>query len=349
MNDRRVMVAMSGGVDSSVSALLLKEQGYDLLGVSMILYDPLPTGGRSPFDAAADAKKVARLLGIPFEVLDLRREFRERIISYFVDEYHSGRTPNPCVRCNRAIKFGLLLDHAQKAGARFLATGHYARTVTDPDGTVWLTTGDDPAKDQSYFLFTLSQSTLRKVLFPVGGLEKGEVRRIAARNFLPVAHKSESQEVCFIPDDDYVRFLEGEGLTLPPGEIVLSDGRVVGRHGGIHRYTVGQRRGLRVALGERVHVLRIDPSSNRIVVGRREETGSRRLEAVDATWNVPPDGTFRASCRIRYRHHPAPCTVTLLDESRFHVEFDEPQYAVTPGQAAVVYRGDRVLGGGWIA
>jgi len=340
MKGKRVVMAMSGGVDSSVSAAILLEAGYDVIGVSMLLYDPPPD--------LSDARRVASRLGIPHETLDLRQEFRTTIIDYFIGEYAAGRTPNPCVRCNERFKFGLLLQRALAMGGEYLATGHYARTVTDENGTVWLTTGDDPSKDQSYFLFALPQSTLRRVIFPVGGLTKRRVREIADSLHLPVAHKSESQEICFIPGNDYVHFLQERGGTLPPGDVVLPDGTVIGRHGGLHRYTIGQRRGLGIAWSHPLHVIRLDTATNRLVVGPRDALGGRGLVASAGVWNTPPGHTFRARCRIRYRHHPAPCLVTPGENGTFTVTFDEPQYAITPGQAAVIYDGDRVLGGGWI-
>lgn len=340
MKGKRVVIAMSGGVDSSVSAALLVEAGYDVTGVSMQLYDPPPD--------LTDARRVAQQLGIPHETLDLRRQFRQIIIDYFVGEYGAGRTPNPCVRCNERFKFGLLLERALAMGGDYLATGHYARVIADRGGIIWLTAGDDPSKDQSYFLFALPQATIRRVIFPVGELTKGRVREIARERGLPVAQKSESQEVCFIPDNDYVRFIQQRGGGLPPGDIALPDGTVIGRHEGLHRYTVGQRRGLGIAWSHPLHVVRLEPAVNRLIVGPRELLAGRGLAASGGVWNIPPEKEFRASCRIRYRHHPSPCLVTIGDGGAFTVIFDEPQYAITPGQAAVIYDGDRVLGGGWI-
>ena len=353
--NRRVVVAMSGGVDSSVSAALLKEQGYEVTGVSLQLYDPVP---REPgcriktccsLDDVMDAARVAKKLGIPFEVIDMRAEFKELVIEYFIAEYAAGRTPNTCIRCNDLIKFDLLLKKAKEMGADLLATGHYARIAEDGDGRKWLLAGLDPAKDQSYFLFTLTQEQLQQVVFPVGMLEKSEVRKLAAEFKLPVAQKHESQEICFIPDNDYVSFLENHGVTQKPGDIVTSDGTVVGRHSGVHRYTVGQRKGLGVAWRHPLHVRAIDTDMNRIVVGDREELETSSLTAARATWNTAPTTAgFRATCRIRYRHQPAPCGVVMLPENRFEVHFDLPQTSVTPGQAAVLYDGERILGGGWI-
>lgn len=351
---KRVVIAMSGGVDSSVSAALLKEQGYDVIGVSLQLYDPIP---REPgcrvktccsLDDVLDAGRVAKKLGIPFEVIDMRAEFREQVVEYFIAEYAAGRTPNPCIRCNELIKFDLLLAKAKEMGADLLATGHYARTGEDEQGRRFLLTGLDPAKDQSYFLFTLTQEQLRHIVFPVGRLEKPEVRKFAADYALPVAQKHESQEICFIPDNDYVKFLESHGVAQNPGEIVLADGTIVGRHSGIHRYTVGQRKGLGIAWKQPLHVLGIDTDKSRVVVGEYEKLATTSLTAARATWSTSPANDFRAACRIRYRHKPAPCRVVMLPDDRFEVYFDTPQTSVTPGQAAVIYDGERVLGGGWI-
>jgi len=353
--NKRVVVAMSGGVDSSVSAALLKEQGYDVSGLSLQLYDPIPKepGCRiktcCSLDDVMDAARVARKLEIPFEVLDMRAEFKKLVIDYFIGEYAAGRTPNPCIRCNDLIKFELLLEKAKQMGADLLATGHYARIAEDRNGCRRLMTGLDPAKDQSYFLFTLTKEQLRHVIFPVGMLEKSSVRQLAAEYDLPVAQKHESQEICFIPDNDYVTFLESHGVAQSPGEIVTDDGIVVGRHLGLHRYTVGQRKGLGIAWHHPLHVRAIDTEKNRVVVGGREELETESLTAGGATWNSITAATeFRATCRIRYRHKPAPCRVVVLDDSRFSVHFDFPQSAVSPGQAAVLYDGEYVLGGGWI-
>lgn len=355
MNNKRVVIAMSGGVDSSVSAALLKEQGYDVTGISLQLYDPI---AREPgctiktccsLDDVLDAGRVAKKLGIPFEVVDMRAEFKELVIDYFIAEYASGRTPNPCIRCNDLIKFDLLLHKARELGADLLATGHYARVEQDADGTFCLKTGLDPGKDQSYFLFTLTQRRLSRIVFPVGMLEKSAVRRLASAYALPVAQKHESQEICFIPDNDYVKFLEGHGVSRSDGDIVTSDGTVVGRHTGTHQYTIGQRKGMGIAWKHPLHVVALDMELNRVVVGGREELYHHSLSAGNATWGVPPAATeFRAFCKIRYRHQPAPCSVKLHDENRFEVRFDVPQMSVTPGQAAVLYDGERVLGGGWI-
>jgi len=352
---KRVVIAMSGGVDSSVSAALLKEQGYDVIGVSLQLYDPLPRGDacRSKtccsLDDVLDAGRVAKKLGIPFEVIDLRTEFRQLVIENFIAEYSAGRTPNPCIRCNDLIKFDLLLDRARAMGADLLATGHYVRVTQDSAGGFQLRTGLDPAKDQSYFLFTLTPDQLPQILFPVGMLEKSRVRELAASFGLPVAQKHESQEICFIPDNDYVGFLERNGLQQTPGDIVTIDGTVLGRHMGVHRYTIGQRKGLGVAWKQPLHVLALDTGGNRVIVAEAPELASLTLTAINANWiERPLQDTFSADCRIRYRHQPAPCRVSLRSSDSFDIEFEQPQTSIAPGQAAVLYAGDRVIGGGWI-
>jgi tRNA-specific 2-thiouridylase len=353
--NKRVVVAMSGGVDSSVSAALLKDQGYDVSGVSLQLYDPIPKepGCRiktcCSLDDVMDAARVAKKLDIPFEVIDMRAEFKKLVIDYFIAEYVAGRTPNPCIRCNELIKFDLLLEKAKQMGADMLATGHYARIAEDSSGCRRIMTGLDPAKDQSYFLFTLTREQLRHIIFPVGMLEKSCVRQLAAYYNLPVAQKHESQEICFIPDNDYVAFLESHGVAKQPGETVTRDGTVIGHHLGSHRYTVGQRKGLGIAWHYPLHVRAIDAEKNRVVVGGREELETESLTAGGATWNsITSAPEFRATCRIRYRQKPAPCRVVVLDDNRFTVHFDAPQSAVSPGQAAVLYDGEYVLGGGWI-
>jgi tRNA-uridine 2-sulfurtransferase len=351
---KRVLIAMSGGVDSSVSAALLKEQGHDVIGVSLQLYErpeaAIP-GGRTccSLTDVMDAARVAKRIGIPFEVIDLRQRFKELVMDDFLAEYVAGRTPNPCARCNDRIKFGLLLDMAASLGADILATGHYARIEQDAAGIYQLLKGNDSAKDQTYFLFGMNQDQLSRTIFPVGNIEKPEVRRLAAKFNLPVAQKQESQEICFIPDNDYVSFLEQSGVVPEPGEIVDAAGRKLGSHDGIHRYTVGQRRGLGIAWKEPLYVTAIDREHARVVVGPREELLMGGLIADQTTWTDQPlTGIFRGSCSIRYRQRPVPCEARLLEDGRLQVNFVDPQQAVTPGQAVVLYDGERVVGGGWI-
>jgi len=339
---------MSGGVDSSVTAALLKQQGHDVIGITMRLFAPHSSGIGS---AVHDAAIVAGQLEIPHHVADFAPEFSELIIGDFIEEYRVGHTPNPCVRCNRYIKFGLLLEKARELGADLLATGHYARKTVDPDGTCHLRIAGNARKDQSYFLYTLTQQQLRQVIFPLGTIEtKEEVRRMAREFALPVAEKSDSQEVCFIPNDDYVAFLEGSGsLGAADGDIIHLNGRTVGRHHGTHRYTIGQRKGLGIAWSEPLYVTAIDAGRNVVLVGEQQHVYAAGLQAEEVSWVGAPEAEeFAATCKIRYRHQPVSCRVRLLSGGSCEVHFDQPQKAVTPGQALVFYRGDEVLGGGRI-
>ncbi len=356
-NGRRVVVAMSGGVDSSVTAALLKEQGYEVIGISLQLWDhsrnqlPEVGGGCCSLDDLHDARRVAEQIGIPFYLVNAEEEFRRLVVDDFVSEYFAGRTPNPCTRCNERVKFGLLLQRARELGAELLATGHYARIRRDEGGRYRLLAGLDHNKDQSYFLFTLNQEQLSRTLFPVGGLAKPEVRLLAERFGLRTAAKGESQEVCFIPDDDYVRFLEQErGSGLLSGAIVDMAGKILGRHQGIYRYTVGQRRGLGIAHPHPLHVLGVNVATHEVIVGAKEELRRQGLTATGVNWIIPPVAkSMESSCRIRYRQRPVPCVVTLLPRGGAAVKFVTPEPGVTPGQAVVFYDGETVLGGGWIS
>jgi len=341
----KIAVAMSGGVDSSVTAALLKQQGHEVIGITMRLFVPCTTGSGS---AAHDAAVVAGHLGISHHVVDFEPQFRELIIDDFIAEYGCGHTPNPCVRCNRFIKFGLLLDKARELGADLLATGHYVRKTVDPDGTCHLRMARNLPKDQSYFLYTLTQERLARLLFPLGEIDsKDEVRRLAREFGLPVAEKSDSQEVCFIPGDDYIAFLEGSAaLADMGGEIVHLDGTLLGRHGGTHRYTIGQRKGLGIAWSEPLYVVAIETENNRVIVAEQQHVFADGLLATDPGWVIAPLETeFACSCKIRYRHQPVACRVRVLEDSTCEVYFTQPQKAVTPGQSVVFYQGDEVLGG----
>jgi tRNA-specific 2-thiouridylase len=346
-----VLVAMSGGVDSSVAACLLQEAGHDVVGSHLKL---VHTGGVDHGccgpQAEADARAVADRAGFPFEVVDMSEAFEDRVIGDFLAEHGSGRTPNPCVRCNERIKFGAFLDLAATRGFAFVATGHYVRSARDPEGRWRLYRGTDRAKDQSYVLHMLGQDSLSRSLFPIGGQTKEETRAHARRLGLPVAGKPDSQELCFAPSGDAGAFLESRApYLLREGDIVDPAGRVLGRHGGAARYTVGQRRGLGVSTGERTYVLAADPAANRVVVGPAELLNRRGLEAEKVNWIAGrPDGPFEATVKIRYRGADVPAVVEPMGTTGAHVEFRSPQPAVTPGQAVVFYDSDEVLGGGTI-
>jgi tRNA-specific 2-thiouridylase len=348
----RVLLAMSGGIDSSVSAVLLRRAGHDVTGVFMRhgveTTVPARPGkqGCCSLDDAWDARRVADRLGIPFYTLNFEKPF-EKIVDYFVSEYDRGATPNPCIVCNRDLKFGKLFEVADGIGAEFVATGHYARVERRGDRTALLR-GRDPRKDQSYVLFPLRQPDLSRVMFPVGDVEKSEVRRIAAEERLGVADKPESQEICFVPDNDHRRLLrERLGDRLREGEFRSRDGRVLGRHGGHQLFTIGQRKGLGAAFGRPMYVVAIEPGTNTVVISEDDEKRPD-LVARDVNWVSVGPRACEADVKIRYGHPGAAARVEPLEGGRAAVTFLEPQRAVTPGQAAVFYDGDAVLGGGWI-
>ena len=353
-----VVVAMSGGVDSSVAAALLKEQGYNVIGVTLNVWPeqgPAEHGvrhdGCCSLDSVEDARRVANELGIPHYTLNFRDLFDQAVVQNFLAEYQSGRTPNPCVRCNRFIKFEALMAKARSWGARHLATGHYARVDRSPEGRFTLRKAADPFKDQSYALYSLTQEQLAFTLFPLGELAKAETRRMAADLGLVTAQKAESQEICFVPDDDYAEYLRQRvPATAKPGPIRNRRGDVLGTHQGIAFYTVGQRKGLGIAVGRPLYVLEIVPRENAIVVGEEDEVYSRGLVADDLNWVSvgEPTEPIRANARIRYRSAEVPAVAWMQQDGTLAVEFDEPQRAVSPGQAVVLYQGDRVVGGGTI-
>lgn len=348
---------MSGGVDSSVAAALLKEQGCEVIGMTMQVWDYSGFTAKSgetfgtccSLDDVHDARRVADSLDIPFYVLNFEKEFTEKVIDAFCDDYFNGRTPNPCVLCNQVLKFETLLRRARELQADYLVTGHYARIVFE-QGRYALHKGCDPGKDQSYFLFTLTQQQMSCVRFPLGAMSKAEVRKHAVRLGLQVAEKPESQDICFVPDGDYVRFLEEQrGHGRMDGEIVHLDGQTLGRHQGTYRYTIGQRRGLGLSWSEPLYVVAIDAPNRRVIVGEQRHLAVDGCRVRDLNWIVPtPRESMRAACRIRYRHKEVPATITPCEGGQVAVTFDQPQQGVTPGQAAVFYDGDRVLGGGWI-
>jgi tRNA-specific 2-thiouridylase len=365
----KIAVAMSGGVDSSAAAAMLREAGHELVGFTMQLWnqrrgltlgedgEPLPSRCCS-LDDVYDARRVAEDLGFPFYVLNLEREFERDVVAPFVQSYLEGETPIPCVACNSRLKFASLDRMALSVGCEKVATGHYARVSFDEaNGRHRLLRGLDARKDQSYFLWELTQEQLSRSLFPLGEMTKDEVREAARRHGLYVAEKRESQEICFVPDGDYAgfidRYLEAEGREAERparGEIVDAEGHVLAEHAGVHRYTVGQRRGLGVSRALPLYVVRVEPDENRVVVGHEEELLAFEFEVAGVNWVAfdEPAEAVRADVRVRYRHRESPATITPLADGRARVRFDEAQRAVTPGQAAVFYRGDEVVGGGWI-
>ena len=361
-------VAMSGGVDSSVVAGLLRRRGQKVVGLTMQLWNQrrlpelVPEGGAvgrcCSLDDVYDARFVAQHLGIPYYVVNFEDRFEEQVVKPFIDDYLHGRTPIPCTLCNNFIKFDQFLDLAAGVGAHRIATGHYARLAYDgPSGRYQMRRGADDAKDQTYFLFGLTQEQLARTEFPLGGYTKPQVRDLARELGLPVAEKPDSQEICFVPNGDYAAFIDayfrerGIAPERAQGEIVDTAGRVLGEHSGVHHFTVGQRRGLRVAAGEPLYVIATEPASQRVIVGRNDDLLRARLTAREMNWIsiAPIDAPILAQVKIRNKHRAAAATVTpTADAARVEIHFDEPQRAVTPGQGAVLYDGDLVLGGGWI-
>jgi len=356
----RIVVAMSGGVDSSVAAALLAEQGHDVIGVSMQLYDQ--SEGQTSFgsccsiDDLHDARRVAAAIDIPHYILNFERQFDEQVVTNFVREYASGRTPLPCARCNSDLKFATLAERAAGFGADAVATGHYARVERDEaTGRYLLRRGVDASKDHAYFLFSLTQSQLARAMFPVGDRPKEAVREYARQRRLPVAEKPDSQEICFIPDHDYASFVsERNPGAVASGPIVDLDGRVVGHHDGIHRFTVGQRRGLGISTSAGtttapLYVVALKPADHQVVVGPKRALEQTTLAASGVNWILdPPTDGRSVTAQIRHRHRPAPAFVRALSGDRAEVVFAEPQIAVTPGQAVVFFDDDVVVGGGWI-
>lgn len=345
---------MSGGVDSSVAALLLQEQGFEVVGITMQIWQDVDanTGACCSLEAVSDACQVAAQLNIPHYVFNFRDEFKSRVIDYFCSEYLRGRTPNPCIVCNRDLKFNQLLSKALAMQADYIATGHYARIIRhEPTGHLGLFSGLDPAKDQSYALYTVNQYQLEHILFPLGEYTKTEIRKIALDADLPVASKGESQDLCFVANDRYGDFVEHyPGLTLVSGQFRSTRGDLLGPHRGIHHYTVGQRKGLGLALGHPAYVVRIDADTGTVWVGDNQELFRSSLAAENVNYisGIPATEPVRLSAKIRYSAARVPVLVTPMDLNLIRVDFDTPQRAITPGQAVVFYDGDEVIGGGTI-
>ena len=350
--NQTAVIGMSGGVDSAVAALLLKEQGFSVIGVTMRLLCGKLSASASHADRdAADAAAVCARLGIPHRAPDFSAAFEAQVVDRFAAEYAAGRTPNPCVLCNRAVKFGVLWEYARALGADCLTTGHYASVRQDPETGRFQLLADESAKDQSYVLYGLTQEQLAHIRFPLSGKTKEEVRRLAEAHALPIAHKSDSMDICFVPDGDHSAFLRRyTGREMPPGEFADTSGRVLGTHRGLDRYTVGQRKGLGLSAGKPLYVLRLDAAQNRVIVGGEDEQYTASLTASDSNFVsiAPPTAPIRVTARVRYHAAPAEALLTPLENNRFRLDFDRPQRAVAPGQAVVLYDGRLLLGGGTI-
>ena len=347
---KKAMIGLSGGVDSSVAAYLTKEMGYDCLGMTMLLYDHEYSVNYTPNNDAADAAHVAELLGIPFRTFDYRKEFRANVIDRFVATYEAGATPNPCIDCNKHMKFGKVFEAMDELGIDYVVTGHYAQ-ITHENGRWLLKKGLDHSKDQSYFLYNLTQEQLARTLFPLGSMSKAEVRQIAEEQNLITARKRDSQDICFVPDGDYVGFIERcTGSCYPCGDFVDTCGKKLGTHKGYIRYTVGQRKGLGLALPAPMYVKEKDIEANTVILCSNEELFTSSLDAKDFNWIAfdCPDSPIRCNARVRYKHTEQPAIVTPTGPDSVHIEFETPVRAISKGQAVVLYDGDTVIGGGTI-